>query len=128
VHYLRLFLFFVFAGAFILIIVSYDAKSHNWRTASRESVGIAPDPAITTEAVIQVYGARAFSWRGYFGIHTWIAVKPTDAMNFTVYEVLGCVNVIGSRYWLAITVRRTGVGMAICLKCWQTNGAMALMR
>jgi hypothetical protein len=52
-------------------------------------VGIAPDPAITPEAVIQVYGARSFSWRRYFGIHAWIAVKPTDAMGYTVYEVLG---------------------------------------
>lgn len=88
-RYLRLFFVFVFFGVSVLIIVSYDAKSHNWRTASREPVGIAPDPAITPEAVIQVYGARAFSWRGYFGIHTWIAVKPTDATEYTVYEVLG---------------------------------------
>lgn len=88
-HYLRVFSFFVLAGAFLLIIVSHDAQSHNWQTASRESVGIAPNPAITPEAVIQVYGARAFSWRGYLGIHTWIAVKPTDAVDYTVYEVLG---------------------------------------
>jgi len=27
-------------------------------------------------------------WRGYFGVHTWIAAKPTDAAEFTVYEVL----------------------------------------
>ena len=51
----------------------------DWRTASREPVGLAPDPATTTEAVIQVYGARAVRWRGYFGIHTWIAVKPSGA-------------------------------------------------
>ena len=88
-YYLKFFLLFVIAGVFLLIVVSYDAKSHNWRTASREPMGIAPDPAITPEAVIQVYGARAFSWRGYLGIHTWIAVKPTDAMGYTVYEVLG---------------------------------------
>lgn len=88
-HYLKYFFFFLFVGTFLLVIVPYDAKSDSWRTASREPVGIAPDPAITSEAVVQVYGARAFSWRGYFGIHTWIAVKPTDAMGYTVYEVLG---------------------------------------
>ncbi|MBT3411826.1 MAG: DUF3750 domain-containing protein, partial [Halieaceae bacterium] len=43
--------------------------------------GCAPDA--------QVYSARAWSWRGYFGVHTWIAVKPTDAVEFTVYEVIG---------------------------------------
>ena len=88
-RYLRFFFFLLFVGFFVFIVSSYDAKSHNWQTASRESVGIAPDPAVTTEAVIQVYGARAFSWRGYLGIHTWVAVKPTDAMGFTVYEVIG---------------------------------------
>lgn len=61
----------------------------NWRLASREPVGLAPDPAATPEAVVQVYAARAVRWRGYFGVHTWIAVKPTNADAFTVYEVTG---------------------------------------
>ncbi|HBC06232.1 MAG TPA: DUF3750 domain-containing protein [Rhodospirillaceae bacterium] len=61
----------------------------DWRTASREPLGIAPDPAVTKEAVVQVYAARAFSWRGIFGVHTWIAAKPTDADAFTVYEIIG---------------------------------------
>ena len=60
----------------------------NWRDASREAVGLAPDPATVSEAVVQVYAARAVRWRGYFGVHTWIAAKPTDAVEFTVYEVL----------------------------------------
>ena len=61
----------------------------DWRTASREPVGIAPDPGLTHEAVVQVYVARAYSWRGYFGVHSWIAVKPTAATAYTVYEVIG---------------------------------------
>ena len=61
----------------------------DWRTASRESVGLAPDPAATREAVVQVYAARALSWRGYFAVHPWIAVKRTGARAFTVYEVNG---------------------------------------
>ena len=61
----------------------------DWRTASRESAGIAPDPATTPEAVVQVYSARAWSWRGWFGVHTWIAVKPAHADKFTVHEVMG---------------------------------------
>lgn len=65
------------------------AMANDWRTASREPVGIAPDPATTQEAVVQVYSARAFSWRGTFGVHTWIAVKPTGAGAFTIYEVTG---------------------------------------
>ena len=64
-------------------------SGNDWRTASRESAGIAPDPATTKEAVVQVYAARAWSWRGVLGVHTWISVKPTDAEEFTVYEVIG---------------------------------------
>jgi hypothetical protein len=67
-----------------------DADSvSNWRLASRAPVGLAPDPAETPEAVVQVYAARAVRWRGYFGVHTWIAAKRTDAPAFTVYEVTG---------------------------------------
>jgi hypothetical protein len=61
----------------------------DWRTASREPAGLAPDPAKTPEAVVQVYSARAVSWRGWFGVHTWIAVKRTGAREFTVHEVVG---------------------------------------
>ena len=82
-------------GLFVLLVVGAAAGigKHtvmaDWRTASREPLGIAPDPAVTREAVVQVYAARAFSWRGIFGVHTWIAAKPTDADAFTVYEIIG---------------------------------------
>ncbi len=61
----------------------------DWRTASREPAGLAPDPATTPEAVVQVYSARAWSWRGWFGVHTWVAVKSANADKFTVHEVIG---------------------------------------
>jgi hypothetical protein len=63
--------------------------AQDWRTASRAPAGLAPDPAATPEAVVQVYAARAIRWRGYFGVHTWIAVKPAGASAFTVYELMG---------------------------------------
>jgi len=50
---------------------------------------LAPDPAETREAVVQIYGARTMGMKGYFGVHTWIAVKPTDAASWTVYEIIG---------------------------------------
>jgi len=61
----------------------------DWRSASQQPAGLAPDPATTPEAVVQVYGARVSGWRGIFGVHTWIAVKPSNAPAFTVYEVVG---------------------------------------
>ncbi len=76
------------AGVVALLLVSRGAGA-DWRTASREPVGLAPDPAATPEAVVQVYAARAWGWRGYFGVHTWIAAKPASAGSYTVYEVIG---------------------------------------
>ena len=60
-----------------------------WYAARRDATGLAPDPATTPEAVIQVYAARAVSWRGTVAVHTWIAVKPTGAPRYTRYEVIG---------------------------------------
>src|SRR3954465_15283736 len=51
--------------------------------------GLAPDPAKTSEAVVQVYGARSMGVKGIFGVHTWIAVKPSDTPSWTVYEIIG---------------------------------------
>ena len=56
----------------------------DWRSASRASVGLAPNPKTTPEPVVQVYAARTVRWRGYFGVHTWVAVKPRNAAAFTV--------------------------------------------
>jgi hypothetical protein len=66
-----------------------SGPSGDWRAASREPMGLAPNPATTPEPVVQVYAARTVRWRGYFGVHTWIAVKPRAATEFTVYEVNG---------------------------------------
>ena len=76
-----------------------------WYEARRDSTGLAPDPAVTREAVIQVYAARAVAWRGIFAMHTWIAVKPTDAPRFTRYEVMGFGVSEGAP---AVRVDRTG--------------------
>jgi len=54
-----------------------------------EGQGLAPDPAKTSEAVVQVYGARTLGMKGLFGVHTWIAVKPSNAREWMVYEVIG---------------------------------------
>ena len=39
--------------------------------------------------MVQVYGARTIGTKGWFGVHTWVAVKPTGAPQWTVYEVVG---------------------------------------
>ncbi len=76
-------------AAVVIMVATRVVMAGDWRQASREPTGIAPNPALTREAVVQVYVARAYGWRGVFGVHSWVAVKPTDAAEFTVYEVIG---------------------------------------
>ena len=76
--------------AVVLVALLLTAcSSGDWRTASRESAGIAPAPAMQQQAVIEAYAADAFGWRGWFAVHTWLAVKPANAEQYTVYEVVG---------------------------------------
>jgi hypothetical protein len=84
-------LFFILMIGLIVVLNPHknNAGAQGWRNASQESVGLAPDPAVTPEAVIQVYTARTWGWRGYLGVHPWIAVKPSNAEAYTVYEVIG---------------------------------------
>ncbi len=88
----------------------------DWRTASRDSAGIAPDPGSYKEAVVHVYGADAWGWRGWFAIHTWIAAKRSDQDHYTVYDVVGWRNYrnqpvmaaaqdIPDRYWFGAEPR-----------------------
>ncbi len=77
----------------------------NWWELDRGPTGQAPDPALMPEAVVQVYAARAVSWRGVFAVHTWIAVKPSRAESYTRYEVIGWGVDRGAP---AVRVNRTG--------------------
>jgi hypothetical protein len=77
----------------------------SWRDARRDPTGLAPDPATTPEAVIQVYAGPAVSWRGKFAVHTWITVKPSGVARFTRYEVMGFGVAQGAP---AVRIDRTG--------------------
>ena len=63
--------------------------AQDWRNASSAPAGLAPDPLATPEAIVQVYAARTWGWKGSFGVHTWIALKAPQAKSYVVYEVIG---------------------------------------
>jgi hypothetical protein len=72
-----------------LALMNFACAHQDWRTADRGSAGIAPLPKDESRAVVQVYSARAVSWRGYFGVHSWIAVKEKDSDHYTTFHVMG---------------------------------------
>lgn len=65
-------------------------ESRSWRTAPRHSAGIAPNPVQQADvAIVQVYSAATFGWRGLFAEHPWIIFKKSGETAFTRYEVTG---------------------------------------
>ncbi len=86
---LKWILFCLAAIPVLMIVTGRISLGQDYRTANRDSAGIAPDPKATREAVVQVYAARALNWRGIFGVHTWIVTKPENADEFTIHQVIG---------------------------------------
>ncbi|MES3036446.1 MAG: DUF3750 domain-containing protein [Bdellovibrionota bacterium] len=72
-----------------LLLFGNKGSAQGWRTADRSPIGIAPTPSQEKRAVVQIYTARAYSWRGTFGVHPWVAIKRENESNYTVYEVIG---------------------------------------
>lgn len=67
-----------------------NGETRSWRTAPRHSAGIAPDPQeLIGSAVVQVYIAPTYGWRGVFAVHPWIIYKRKGETAYTRYEVVG---------------------------------------
>jgi len=86
-----IFLLVLLAGP-VLIAACSSQPGQSWRDADRSSAGIAPLPGEVEEAIVQVYAARAYSWRGNFAVHTWIATKERGASTYEVHDVTGWGN------------------------------------
>jgi len=69
-----------------------------WMMAPRYSAGIAPDPGLlVNEAIVQVYIAPTYGWRGAFAVHPWIIFKRSGESRFTRYDVIGWRNQVVQR-------------------------------
>jgi len=91
-------IFLAFAGLALVLILpllvsaaAYALKGPqtHWRHAETGATGLAPDAETTPEAVVQIYAARAYRWRGIFAVHSWIAIKTEGAARYTRYDVMG---------------------------------------
>jgi hypothetical protein len=76
-------------GLISILFLSSCAQTTDWRTATKESAGIAPLASVEKEAVVQVYAAKTVSWRGHFSVHSWVATKEKNATEYTTYHVIG---------------------------------------
>jgi hypothetical protein len=79
----------LFGGPVFMVAWGDVQMGRAWYEADRSPAGIAPDPDATPEAVVQVYAARAFNWRGIFAVHTWLATKPRNAEHYRTLQVTG---------------------------------------
>jgi len=78
-----------FLGPFLLWLTGTVDLKGNYLTANRQSAKLAPAPSQYPPAIIQVYAARAFNWRGLFAVHTWIAFTEPNAPYYRVFQVIG---------------------------------------
>ncbi|MDQ7731072.1 DUF3750 domain-containing protein [Halomonas sp. SpR1] len=76
------------AGPVWILASNQVVTDGHWSSLDRSSAGIAPDPEENSEAVVQVYSARAYNWRGAFGEHIWIATKAENADSYRLHQVL----------------------------------------
>lgn len=66
------------------------SPGRSWASAPRHSAGIAPDPAAHAAlAIVQVYAAPTYGWRGYFAVHPWIIYKRPGDNSYTRFDVVG---------------------------------------
>lgn len=71
----------------VLFFISCSSKK-SWLDASRESANISPKPTEVQEDIYQIFYARAFSWRGYFGVHPWVSWKKKNDKEYTVAQII----------------------------------------
>ncbi|WP_447556367.1 DUF3750 domain-containing protein [Vreelandella sp. EE22] len=76
------------AGPVWVLLTNQVNTDGHWSSMNRDSAGLAPLPEEYAPAVVQVYAARAYSWRGAFGVHIWIATKEEGADGYRLHQVL----------------------------------------
>jgi hypothetical protein len=88
---LRLTMLVVFALPIAARAGLYAVADHprSWRDANWSTTGLLPPAADDPPARVLVFAARAGGWRGIFAVHTWIVVKPANALSYTRYDVMG---------------------------------------
>jgi len=60
-----------------------------WSAARHDSAGIAPDARQNArQAIVQVYAAPTWGWKGVVAVHPWIIFKRAGETEYNRYEVI----------------------------------------
>lgn len=71
------------------MVMQRTGMAPHWSQARWDRSMLAPDPATTPEAVVQIFAARTWGWKAAFAVHSWIVFKPENAKAYERYEVVG---------------------------------------
>ncbi|WP_241572394.1 DUF3750 domain-containing protein [Rosenbergiella nectarea] len=84
--------------ALIALLASYltdraanrPVAGDSWTTARRDSAQLLADPrSIKDRALVAVFAAKTYGWRGHFAVHTWLVFKRRGETHYTRYDVIG---------------------------------------
>lgn len=91
----------LFLSYFCIILLSFVASltktihergspaQDGWWAARRDSAGIAPNPVKNGRlAIVQVYAAPTWGWKGVVAVHPWIIYKRAGEKEYNRYEVI----------------------------------------
>lgn len=82
---------------------SGELNGQGWWSARRDSAGLAPDPVRNGDlAIIQVFVAPTYGWKGVVAVHPWIIFKRAGETRYHRYEVVswGSKEVVRHNYTL----------------------------
>ncbi len=81
----------ILAGAALLVVLIVASLWATSMALEPDAFGepSAPDPDRHPAAIVRVYGADVWGFRGKFAIHTWVATKAKGAASYQIYQVIG---------------------------------------
>jgi hypothetical protein len=84
-------LWLLLAGPVAVLVFGNLNSENELNTHNKTAVNnpVRPSETLLDEAIIQLYAARTFSWRGAFFVHTWFTAKRSKTSHYKVYQIKG---------------------------------------
>jgi hypothetical protein len=79
----------------------YASKDHpaSYRVADWSSVGMLPPATTDRDARLLVFTGRTGRWKGIFAVHSWVVLKPENALTWDRYDVVGWGQPLRTNGW-----------------------------